>query len=565
MKKIFICALAAGMFTACSQDETINQQSPMQISFEGAFVENASRAATAADPSTTTESIEGFDVWGYMDNQTGRIFGQGDDGEDVTGKKGNFTYNNTQYWYAGHKFYFSALAPLNSANAVVTPPANGEDVLGLKVNFTNANGTEDLLYAKYTRDIATNADLAQNSGPVEFTFSHLLSKVKFSFKNAYTNPNIHFTVYDIQMTAPKKADINLNNADWEANSTWTLDAAKETTNLVFGTTDDIVQGGVQECANERLTIPATAEQAYTVTFKVNLYNGDVLVNTKPYNHDITLKGVAFEIGKAYDIYAELNADNIIDPDDKDNPDSNSYPIVFDVQEVEVWDQASDAKGEDYTVEKGEEYMLATDITVVGSLKLNSGILNGTGNTVYAEAEPTNNGLVRPSGESTIKDVTLNGKNKSTATGAGIRGIYITAGGTYNIDNVTVEDVAYAINVNTTAAVTLNVSNSTLEGWTSYGSTTTATFTKVNFTVGDFYGTDNQNYSKNDNGLFRPYGTTTLTDCSFAKDFWIDVQELAKNGKKITFNNCTYNGTVITQENIETLGFIDNYNAEAIAW
>jgi hypothetical protein len=109
MKKLFVCALAASMFTACSQDETVSQQSPMQISFANAFVNNATRAVTATDPSTTDESLTAFDVWGFMNNPSGVIF----EGEDVTGSKGNFSYVNTQYWVANNKYYFAALAPMN--------------------------------------------------------------------------------------------------------------------------------------------------------------------------------------------------------------------------------------------------------------------------------------------------------------------------------------------------------------------------------------------------------------------------------------------------------------------
>lgn len=544
MKKLFVCALAVGLFTACSQDETISQQSPMQISFEGAFVNNASRADVAADPSTTTATLKAFDVWAYMDQAEGLFLGQ-NNGENVTGEQGNFTYVNTAYWNPGHTYYFHALAPMDSKNATVTAPTTG-DALGLtKVAFTNEAGTEDLLYSTYKRTIASGKEALKdpaNTGTVHLTFSHLLSKVKFSFKNTYTNENIHFEVKDIEMTAPKTGEINLNNADWKNNSKWTV--GTEDVTLAFGTTGDIEVGDTQESADERLTIPATETEKYVVTFNVLLYNGDVLVNeidetTKeaiPYQHDITLDGFAFEIGKAYDLYAELNADNIIDPNDP-NYDSESYPIVFDVQEVEKWDySASDALGEDYIVEKGEEFMLVTDITVEGTLKVNSGILNGAGNTVYAEAEPTDNGLVRPTGEATIKDVTINGKNTSTADGKSIRGIYITSAGTYTIDNVTIKNVTYAINVNTTAEVTLNVTNSTLEGWTSFGSSTTASFTNVKFECGKY-------------ANFKPYTSVTLTDCSFEDGFMIDFTSIGTG--VITFKNCTYNGTVLTAENFAT--------------
>ena len=115
MKKLFVCALAASMFTACSQDETISQQSPMQISFDGAFVENASRAI---DPSfhNTNNPLNAFDVWGFMDESTGSLWDDVATGEDVNKTDAGWNYVNTAYWFAGHTYYFAALAPQNSGN-----------------------------------------------------------------------------------------------------------------------------------------------------------------------------------------------------------------------------------------------------------------------------------------------------------------------------------------------------------------------------------------------------------------------------------------------------------------
>ena len=553
MKKLFVCALAASMFTACSQDETISQQSPMQISFDGAFVNKASRANKAEDWTTTTDKLTGFDVWGYMDDQTGRIFGNGDDGENVTGSQGNFTYVNEQYWYAGHTYHFSALAPMDSEDATVTPPATGESVYGLsKVNFDNKAGDVDLLYATYERNIPAGADLSQYAGKVDFTFYHLLSKVKFSFKNTYTNPNIHFEVYDIQMTAPKVGNINLNNDDWAKNSKWELVGTDKTT-LAFGTTDDIAQGKEQECATERLTIPATASQEYLVTFKVDLSNGDVKVHEKPYNHDITLTGVDFEIGKAYDLYAELNANNIIDPNDPENPDSNSYPIVFDVQEVKEWDQATDEKVDDWLVTEGEELTLITGATTNETLKLEGdNILNGNGNTL-SMLEGTKDYydgkqhliFMQTTGNATIKNLTIDGNNASY-DGYGIRGIYMTGEGTVTIDNVTIKNVTYTLN-DDAAAKTLKVINSSFEGWTSYNAT--ATFEKVAFSKGAY-------------GRLRPYSNTTLTDCTFTAEYILDLTKLS-DGEKVTLKNCKVGGTVISAENYSTLFTIEGYDANKI--
>lgn len=150
----------------------------------------------------------------------------------------------------------------------------------------------------------------------------------------------------------------------------------------------------------------------------------------------------------------------------------------------------------------------------------------------------------------VKDMTIDGGNYTTTDGKGLRGIYITAEGTYNVDNVVIKNVTYAINVNTTQAVTLNVSNSTLEGWTSYGSSTKATFNKVAFTCGTY-------------ANYKPYSSTTLTDCSFEKGFMIDFTALASG--VITFKNCTYDGVVLTAENFTSIVNIDGDCTDKIAF
>ena len=554
MKKLFVCALAASMFTACSQDETISQQSPMQISFANAFVNNVTRALTATDPSTTDESLTAFDVWAYMDQAEGLFLGQ-NNGEDVTGKKGNFTYVNTAYWNAGHTYYFHALAPMNSKNVTVTHPTTGVAFGLSNVAFTNVNGTEDLLYSTYKRTIAPDADLTAeaNTGTVNLTFSHLLSKVKFSFKNTYTNENIHFEVKNIQMTAPKTGNINLNDADWKANSKWST-GREENVTLAFGTTGDITVGDTQESADERLTIPADETQEYTITFDVLLYNGTVLVNEKdeegnaiPYMHEITLKDYAFEIGKAYDLYAELNANNIIDPEDP-NYDSDSYPIVFDVQEVEKWDPATDEKVDDWLVTEGEELTLITDATINKTLNLEGdNILNGNDNTL-SMLEGTkdyydgNKHLIfmQTTGNATIKNLTIDGNNASY-DGYGIRGIYMTGEGTVTLDNVTIKNVTYTIN-DDAAKKTLKVIDSKFEGWTSFNAD--ATFENVEFTKNNHNGY----------GQLRPYTTLVLNGCSFAEGFKVDAK-FTINGVQhhpsIVFENCTYNGQPVTEEVMKT--------------
>ena len=694
MKKIFVAVLAMAGVVACNTVDTLDVPQNPEIRFANAFVENATRANEALDPSTTTQSLTAFDVWGFMDEVAGTVFV----GEDVTGSKGNFSYANVQYWAPGHKYYFAAVAPMNSEN--VTVNTESADLTGIgTIAFKNVDGTEDLLYSAVAVDAP--ATLKDQAEVVKFTFNHLLSKVKFTFKNGFANENAYIDVKNVTMTAPQTATATLTGNWWEANP-WAGHAGELT--LAFGDAcAKTAAGQTQVAADERLTIPAGAEQKYTVTFEVALYMGDVVAYSG--TKTATIEGVALEIGKAYNFSATLNASNIT------ADGTELQPIVFDVEVVKDWVEAGeqtgvisgavenmtlladaqatetvnltgvlDGAGHTISAVEGVDYVIANtarlieaaagstvqnvkidgknnvyngfgirgiytigtgDVTVKNVEILNCTyainannagkitVLNSTlqgwnsyGGTTEAHFEnvkfidgtyhnfrpytntvckncdfgagvvidlscmvdgatikfenctyngvaltaanltdaegvnvaidlvvteaPESNALV---GNSSVANMTIDGGNYKTTDGKGLRGIYITAGGEYTVDNVVVKNVTYAINVNTLADVKLDVTNSTLEGWTSFGGSTTATFTNVKFECGTY-------------ANFKPYTSTTLTDCSFEAGFQIDLSSLTG---VITLKNCTYAGTVLTAENIASVANIDSYDAAKFAF
>ena len=697
MKKIFVAVLAMAGVVACNTVDTLDVPQNPEIRFANAFVENATRANEALDPSTTTESLTAFDVWGFMDNPTGTVFV----GEDVTGSKGNFSYANIQYWAPGHTYYFAAVAPMNSANVEVDTATADETGLGT-IKITNENGTEDLLYSA----VVEKAPAMGESKTVKFTFNHLLSKVKFTFTNGFANDNAYIDVKSVTMTAPKTATATLTGNWWEANP-WNDYTYEDDFALEFGDACSKTPAGeTQVAADERLTIPAGADKTYTVTFEVALYMGDVVAyeGTKT----ATIEGVALEIGKAYNFSATLNASNITEDG------TELQPIVFDVEVVKDWVEAgeqtgvisgavkdmsllADAQatetvnltgvldgaghtisavdGVDYVIENtarlieaaagstvqnlvidgkgvysGEYgirgiYTIGTGDVTVKNVEIlnctyainanNAGkitVLNSTlqgwnsygstteayfenvkfidgkfhnfrpyNNTVckncdfgagvvidlshmvdgatikfvnctvagvpmtaanLSEAEgvdvaidlvvteaPANDGLVK--NVNSIENMTIDGGNYRTTDDKPLRGIYITAGGNYTVNNVIVRNVTYALNVSTNDAVTLNVVNSTLEGWTSFGDSTTASFENVKFECGKY-------------ANLKPYTSTTLKDCSFEAGFMIDFTQISE-GEKLTFVNCKYNGTVLTAENFASIVVIDGDYTGKIAF
>ena len=317
MKKLFVAVLAIAGLVACNNEETVLVQGPAPIALDGSFVET--RANVAGDPSTTTANIETFNVWGFMDEPSGKVFVE----EEVNKNGGEWSYVNTQYWAPGHKYYFAALA--NYDNAVVN--TDGANLLGLgNIKFTVTDGSDDLLYSA-VGPIDAPAQGATYAEKVKFEFNHMLSKVKFTFTNGLTNELATIDVKNIQMTVPATADIDVNVADWWSTNCW--ENYTGTVVVPFGDACAKTAIGVsQECDDARIILPANDNVVYTVTFDVTLYQGDVVAyeGTKT----VEIKGVALQIGKSYNFTAELNASNITEDG------SELLPIEFEVIEVKDW-------------------------------------------------------------------------------------------------------------------------------------------------------------------------------------------------------------------------------------
>ena len=517
MKKLLVSVLAIAGLVACNNEQTLVEKDNRVAIDLGAYVENATRANVAADPSTTTTSLTAFDVWGFMDEPAGVVF----EGERVTGEKGNFTYTNTQYWVPGHDYYFAALAPVENKNWNLNTEAANVHGAGI-VDFINVNGTEDLIYA--AAHVSTKGVAAPEK--VNFQFHHLLSKVKFSFTNGFDNDNAYIDVKAVKMVVPAKASIDLAQADWWTANAWENYAG--TTTLEFGDACAKTAPGVkQETANERLTIPAEATQSYDIEFVVALYFGDV----KAFENTLTAKveGVALEMGKSYNFKATIDASNI-------SADGEELqPIVFDVEKVNDWVEAGEQAG----IIKGavENMTLFTDVKATERVVV-SELLDGAGHTLYA-VEGVNYviantaRLIEAVAGSTIQNLTIDGLNYVDAEGYGIRGIYTTGKGDVEVKNVNIKNCTYSINANNEGKI--SVVNSTLQGWNSYGSKTEAYFENVEFVQGTY---------KN----FRPYYNTVVKNCNFGEGVVIDLSCMVE-GATIKFEGCTYNGQPLTSANL----------------
>lgn len=314
MKKILFVALAVVGMAACVQNENLVVNKNYAIAFDQ-FVNRA----TPNDPSITVGSLDRFQVWGYMEDNTGIVF----KGDEVWSTGTGWTYTNTQYWAPNKNYYFEAVAPVANKHWTAVE-ATRADIVAL--TFENVAGTEDLLYA-YQAVPARSADvLAAGVDAVQLQFTHLLSKVQFSFKNGFATDNVTIKVSEVAMDVPSKAKVALDvdDATFTVAKTWS--GHEGSLNLVFGAaTEDLLIDATEYTPAENilLTIPTDASYEYTVKFRVQVFMGE----KEALNEIITstIKNKKLAVGKAYNFKA------LIGPDVLD-----MKPIEFNVEDVVDW-------------------------------------------------------------------------------------------------------------------------------------------------------------------------------------------------------------------------------------
>ncbi len=122
----------------------------------------------------------------------------------------------------------------------------------------------------------------------------------------------------------------------------------------------------------------------------------------------------------------------------------------------------------------------------------------------------------------------------------VRSLYIvdSTNGKVIIDNCDITGIyTFSVNSSNSQNLEIEVRDSALHGWTSYGHIKSVSFTNTEFSQGN-----------SDYNFLRPYTNTTWTDCTFGDGFKIGA---GATGLTYTFTNCEYaDRTAVTAENIK---------------
>ena len=254
-----------------------------EISFDNAFVENSTRAELNRD------NLADFAVWAYAEETQNVVFA----GEEVEKTNGVWGYQGKQYWLPGKIYYFAAVAPYegNWSDAVV----DGGKLES--VNFTN-DGNVDLLYATASQE---GKSANEGNSAVQFTFSHILSKVKFNFMNGLvTNQgNNKIVVKNVTMKVAE-------TATWNGSAWSNLDGEVA---LNFGSTGDAAIA-LNDDADTKSLFVIPSSDVFDISFDVEVYFGDNTNVAYTKNMNSTVTGIELVKGHAYNFTAVITPETL---------------------------------------------------------------------------------------------------------------------------------------------------------------------------------------------------------------------------------------------------------------
>lgn len=309
MKKLFVSVMAIAALVACSNEEIVSFDKGEAINFNSPFISNSTRKAVDGSYSGTKE-FNKFNVYGTVTgivdgvSKTINLFG-GDANAIVTGSIGEdaWSCDETEYWVPQCTYNFIAIA-----DATKVSPAN--DMPQTITYNDSADG--DLILAT-AQDRTNEFAVPEKGNPVNLTFTHLLSKVKFTFsKEAYYNSLYTYAVKNIKFTNAYKSGVyTIETGIWgNLGSNGEVVVGDLEGNL---TEDNSAEG--LESAKERLIIPATysASNQLVVSFDVVTMYNTTPISSVTYTKRFPSTGeYTFVKSTAYNFGVELDENNAIE-------------------------------------------------------------------------------------------------------------------------------------------------------------------------------------------------------------------------------------------------------------
>lgn len=210
MKRIYLfAAVTAIALAACTKTETTGVSEGNLIKFDNAFVGNPTKAGLSE---INKDNLTAFYVQGNFSNA--QVFENGFETVSKTAT-GQWVYTNLKEWQSG-TWYWGAYSDGNDAVSNPDFEVDTEPKLTITDYTLNTDTPKDLVVAVSTTDLSTNK-------PVEFTFRHALSQVKFTLTNGVAKSDIKITDFEVSSVKSKAtATVTTDAISWTAGGNETV-------------------------------------------------------------------------------------------------------------------------------------------------------------------------------------------------------------------------------------------------------------------------------------------------------------------------------------------------------
>lgn len=348
MKKSFLLlAGAAAVLASCSKTETTEMAQGPAIGFSDAWIGNAVESKAAVDE-ITEGNISEFIVYGGYGGSMTNVF----DNIRVSGTAGTDDWKyegNPRHWVPEKEYKFAAYAPQTAgSNGTIT-----SDFSSGHLTFTDyiadPSNQQDLIYATQTASTKGITISASTPGKVQFSFGHLLSMIKFTFKSGFAE-GVRVTVDNLKVSGMvSKGTYTGNDSQWAMGSA-TVEEGSAFTEMSETEAENVASPGENKSAASRdfAVIPqtiektATTHKTVTVSFDVRVQtsDGEYIVGNADSGEAIsaTLPDYTWKAGNRYNYSVTIKGDNV-----------GLYPIEFGTPQVTAITPDDDFNGNDEVV------------------------------------------------------------------------------------------------------------------------------------------------------------------------------------------------------------------------
>lgn len=330
-RSFFVLGVAVAALASCTNEEVVDMPQSRAIQF-GTFVNHSTRTNVTE---TTDKNLTKFFVFGnYGEGTWTPVYTDVEVKGGTMGERGTvWTPTQTAYWIDGKKYRFAAYSDGGNQNDNVSFEAKNQQLAFS--NYTVDN-TKDLI-------VALPADVdakASGNAPVNLSFYHMLSQVKFTFENKDSHDYI-MEISDIKVNAVKTTKGTATYKAEKPSIVWdTQSASQEEYN--FGTLEDIAEDFDETTHTTTCFVIPQSNENLEVTFTATFSDesGETIASNEfigRLTYSGTIEGTKqneWTPGFKYNYTVEINGSTV-------KPDLGKQVIEFKVVDVDEWTEAGE--------------------------------------------------------------------------------------------------------------------------------------------------------------------------------------------------------------------------------